>query len=400
MAENSRIEWTDHTFNPWIGCTKVDAGCLNCYAEADFDKRKHFAQWGPHGTRVLTSEANWRKPIQWDKAAREEGVRRRVFCASLADVFEEWGGEVRSHAGRILHLCQNCEAVISEESVFVQGLACACGGTAMPMDMQDVRRRLFELIDKTPNLDWLLLTKRPENIRRMMPPWKISQDIYDASSPHLDDSLRGRWHYRDNVWLGTSISDQASADTRVPELLKCRDLSPVLFLSIEPLLGPIDLRSEELRKSLVYQADYYCGSCAEWKSAPAADDHCPNCGDEHSQETCPSCGYDGEMEMVCPDCGVDGGNGGLSHADCCQREIESQHGLGIDWVIVGGESGHGARPMHPDWVRSIRNQCQAAGVPFFFKQGSQANWSRFKDAESFPEDLRIREFPEAHYGER
>src|SRR6266568_4666696 len=81
MAENSKIEWTDHTFNPWIGCQKVSPGCDNCYAERDMDHRFHLVQWGPHGERRRTKEANWKKPLRWAKAARESGTRPRVFCA-------------------------------------------------------------------------------------------------------------------------------------------------------------------------------------------------------------------------------------------------------------------------------------------------------------------------------
>lgn len=92
MGETTKINWCHSTFNPWVGCTKVAAGCANCYAERDFDKRRHFATWGPHGTRVLTSEENWRKPMKWNREAEQTGLRKRVFCASLADVFEEWDG--------------------------------------------------------------------------------------------------------------------------------------------------------------------------------------------------------------------------------------------------------------------------------------------------------------------
>ena len=128
MGEKTGIEWTDHTFNPWIGCTKVSPGCLNCYAERDFDHRRRIAHWGSCGTRVITSVANWRQPLKWDREARAAGVRRKVFCASLADVFEDFPG----------------------------------------LDGQ--RGRLWELVTSCQQLDWLLLTKRPENIMRMVPP--------------------------------------------------------------------------------------------------------------------------------------------------------------------------------------------------------------------------------------
>lgn len=90
MAENSNIEWTDHTFNPWIGCQKVSPGCDHCYAET-WDARGLQGQatrWGPHAERTRTSAANWRKPLAWNRAAEAAGKRARVFCASLADVFD------------------------------------------------------------------------------------------------------------------------------------------------------------------------------------------------------------------------------------------------------------------------------------------------------------------------
>lgn len=99
MAEFTKIEWADHTFNPWIGCSKVHAGCTNCYAEADMDRRRKRAKWGIDGTRTLTSTENWKLPRRWDKHARKFGYRPRVFCASLADVFEDWKGPVLDHNG-------------------------------------------------------------------------------------------------------------------------------------------------------------------------------------------------------------------------------------------------------------------------------------------------------------
>lgn len=243
MGENSRIEWTDHTFNPWIGCTKISDGCKHCYAEALMDKRYGRAQWGPQGTRVRTSEAYWRKPLAWNRRAETEGRRYHVFCASLADVFED------------------------------------------RPELVPWRTELFELIAQTPNLDWLLLTKRPENVLEMVP-WGWHTE--DAGGYLIDG---GEWPA--NVWIGTSVENQGAANERIPHLLRIP--ARYRFLSMEPLLGPVDFRT------------------------------------------------------------VDGFN----------RYNLSLHGF---WVIVGGESGPNARPMHPDWVRSLRDQCQAAGVAFHFKQ--------------------------------
>ena len=174
MGERTKIEWTDHTFNPWIGCQKVSPGCDHCYAEAMMDHRYGRVQWGPHGERVRTSVANWRKPRQWAKAAN--GSRPRVFCASLADVFDNKAPD-------------------------------------------GAREDLFELIRATPQLDWLLLTKRAENIRKMLPP----------------DWGEG-WRH---VWLGTTTEDQQHFDRRWPIL---RTVPAVVrFISYEPALGPLVL---------------------------------------------------------------------------------------------------------------------------------------------------------------
>jgi protein gp37 len=235
MGKDSKIEWTHHTFNPWIGCVKVTPGCANCYAEAQ-NKRWGRDLWGASKPRMITSDAYWKQPITWNAEAEAAGERRRVFCASMSDVFEDYGST-----------------------------------TTIGDRMEETRVDLWRLIEKTPALDWLLLTKRPQNIMHMIPyEWR--------------DQLPA------NVWVGTTCEDQKRADERIPYLLKVP--AAVRFLSCEPLLGPVDLEQ-------AYQP----------------------------------------------------------------RGRER-----IDWVIVGGESGHGARPMHPQWARSLRDQCEAFGVSFFFKQ--------------------------------
>ena len=252
------------------------------------DHRYGKVAWGPSGTRVQTSHANWRKPIKWNKEAAEKGIRYRVFCASLADVFEDWQGPIVNSSGMQVGLEYR-----------------DADGKYRPTTMNDLRGRLFELIDATPNLDWLLLTKRPENIARM---WQDCS-VNPCRTRHSDG--------RSNVWLGTSVENQEYADIRIPALLECRDLSPVLWLSCEPLVGPVNL------------------------------------------ERIPIQGYN------------------IPHLDVLRRGwwtdgpfgFQNSHNApSIDWVITGGESGPGARPMHPDWFRSLRDHCQAANVPFHFKQ--------------------------------
>ena len=250
MSKDSKIEWTNHTFNPWVGCTKVSPACHNCYAEG-WAKRSGMVKWGPQAERRRTSEANWKQPMKWNAEANRLGVRHRVFCASLADVFDN----------------------------------------TVPNEW---RADLFKLILQTPNLDWLLLTKRIGNAQSMMAEAgdaALMATFGAAISTSFEFSFS-------NVWLGATICNQEEAVRDIPKLLAVP--AAKRFLSIEPLLGSVDL--------------------SPWLELG---------------------GLDTEL--------------GLSNP-------------GIDWVIVGGESGPGARPMHPDWARSLRDQCRSAVVPFLFKQ--------------------------------
>lgn len=204
MAENSKIEWTDHTHNPWRGCTKVSRACDICYAET-MSKRnpRVLGIWGKYGTRTIASEAVWKDPIRWDRLAKAAGQRHRVFCASLADVFE--------------------------------------GRNTMPeaawTSVAAARRRLFRLIGNTPNLDWLLLTKRPENI------YGLTYEAIDPDCEENDWNVYGDPHglsvctfdeLYPNIWLGTTVEDRKTLDERVSSL--ARVPATVHFLSIEPLL--------------------------------------------------------------------------------------------------------------------------------------------------------------------
>lgn len=261
--ENSKIEWTDHTFNPWIGCTKVSDGCKHCYAETLMDKRYGRVQWGPQGKRIRTSAANWKKPLKWNREAAAAGQRARVFCASLADVFED------------------------------------------KPEVYTWREELFGLICDTPHLDWLLLTKRPENV--------------DDMFSEIVAPVRLGWEDFPNIWIGTSVENQKQADKRIPALLRIP--AAVRFLSMEPLLGPVYLTS--------LMNDGLCSL---------------------------GTGYVNCLKGFCFDASYDG------YYDIGDRVNK------INWVIVGGESGVDARPMDVEWARSIRDQCREAGVPFFMKQ--------------------------------
>ncbi len=177
MAENTKIEWADHTFNPWIGCTKVSPACDNCYAESLMDKRYGRAKWGPGEPRVRTGAQNWRQPIRWNLSAAAGGTRPFVFCASLADVFDN---EVTP----------------------------------------SLRADLFRLIDGTPNLVWLLLTKRIGNVNRMV--------------TEMGGLPR-------NVAIGATMATQAEYDRDARKLFEVKEeLSPLFtFGSFEPLLEQV-----------------------------------------------------------------------------------------------------------------------------------------------------------------
>lgn len=257
-----------------------------------------FSPWkGQNGTRVVAAEKTWSEPLKWDRAAAKAGERHRVFCASLADVFEPWEGPMVSSGGDRLFACVKCGHWGSSLLICEQCLDEDKWHLRQPVSIGDVRFKLFRLIDATPNLDWQLLTKRPENIVRM---WKDAGPPRQATGNETSIGFDVSW-FRPNVWLLTSVSDQQTADAMIPQLLQCCNLAPVLGLSMEPLVGPVDIKF-----------------AMPWEQV------------------------------------------GVAYKES------------IGWVIVGGESGHGARPMHPQWAVDIRNQCQAAGVPFFFKQWG--NW--------------------------
>lgn len=251
MGFNSKIQWTTHTYNPWWGCTKVSDGCKNCYAES-FAVRYGHDIWGIGKQRRLLSENHWKEPLKWNNIAKEQNERHRVFCASMADVFEENApqGEVK---------------------------------------------KLWGVIKQTSNLDWLLLTKRPHRILDNLP----------------DDWGNG---YK-NVWLGTSVEDERVVE-RINHLVSVP--AAIHFLSLEPLLGPL-----------------------------------PNLPLKN-----------------------------------------------IDWVIVGGESGAGSRPMKLDWVLDIHQQCLAANTAFFLKQTGNVLAKQMKltdkkggNIEEWPEEFQLRSYP-------
>jgi protein gp37 len=265
--ENSKIQWTDHTFNPWWGCSKISPGCKHCYAEKWADERFHLNVWGAGAERRVASETMWAKPTKWNATAAKAGKRARVFCASMADVFEDYKGPNQG-------------------------------------EVQEARKRLMRIIEDTPHLDWLLLTKRPENAARMVP-----------------KSWGTKWPR--NAWVGCTVEDRNQAEERLPHLLELP--SSVKFVSYEPALEWVDFKP--------------------WVSQ-------------------------------------------------------------VNWIIVGGESGPGARPFDPAWAEGVVSLCRAAQTPVFVKQfganptlRSGSGWgpvtaTKGDDMAEWPEQLRVREFPE------
>lgn len=311
MADTTEISWTDSTWNPWTGCTKVSPGCDGCYAES-WSKRAgaKVGKWGPGAQRVRTTPANWRKPLIWNA----EPFAQCPGCG--------WRDESREATGDRLVLCPRClePAVDARRRVFCASLADVFDHEVPRLWRTD----LFRLLRSTPNLDWLLLTKRIGNAGRM-----ISDALTDLGESHLE------WPWP-NVWLGATIVNQEEADRDIPKLLATP--ARVRFLSMEPLLGPVDLTDLVQRSG------------------------------------------GGEHHFSALDCDVD-------PAD------DDWGGATVDWVIAGGESGPHARPMHPDWVRSLRDQCATAGVPFHLKQICERG--RKLPMEQWPEDLRLPQaFPE------
>jgi protein gp37 len=275
MSKFSKIEWTDHTFNPWWGCAKVSPGCDHCYAEALGNR--FGTPWGVDAERREFGEKHWDEPRKWNAKAAAAGERHRVFCASMADVFDK-----NAPSG--------------------------------------ARQRLLSLIADTPHLDWLLLTKRIGNASRMLQ----EACMHDGRLMDANDQYRAL----PNLWLGISVVNQEEADRDIPKLLNVP--ATVRFLSMEPLMGSVEI-SRWLMPRQQANEDGYGG------------DQCP--------------GWTTDFTTV-------------------------------DWVIVGGESGRGARPMHPNWARSLRDQCAAAGTPFFFKQWGE--WAQ-ADAISDDEDIKLEE---------
>lgn len=302
--KNSKIEWTDSTWNPWRGCTKVSPGCANCYAEALANR---FGEpWGKGRPRVKSK--SWNDPAKWNKHSFIGSDGERYASAECTP----------TPTRRTRVFPSRCDWLDAE--VPIEWLA-----------------EFLELIHDTPNLDWLLLTKRPENWYQRVDEalTYCDEDVAEWLAAWTDCvDMPERGAYPQNVWIGTSVEDQQRADERIPELLKIP--AALRFLSVEPLLGPVSVT----------------------------------------------------------------------------RFGATTYQSAIDWIIIGGESGPGARPCNVEWIRDLALQGKAAGVPVFVKQlgaRSQAyqstDWTVQKhpkggDPEEWPEDLRVREMPTIKHGKR
>ena len=270
MGAVSKIEWTDSTWSPVTGCTKVSEGCDHCYAET-IAHRFAGTKAYPNGFDVTLRPERLDQPLRWQRP-------RRIFVNSMSDLFHK----------------------------DVPGEYIA---------------RVFAVMALAPRHTFQVLTKRPGRMRSLLNSaafWREVRASVTRDLGRIDEAVGLVVNPLPNVWLGTSVESQKWADVRIPQLLATP--AAVRFLSCEPLLGPVNLRHMDVERQA------------------------------HT---------DGELGMYFIDA-LTGRNTDMGRP--C-RDVSR-----LDWVIVGGESGSGARPMHPDWARSLRNQCVAAGVPFLFKQ--------------------------------
>ena len=287
MSDKTKIEWTDATWNPVTGCTKVSQGCKHCYAERDWSRLVHMPAFaGRSFTDVACHPERLGQPLHWEKP-------RRIFVNSMSDLFHE----------------------------------------AVPNSFID---QVFAVMAQAPRHLFQVLTKRPERMRSYLSDAHRLERWSDARIPLV--SMEWGDYPLPNVWLGVSVEDQATADERITLLLDTP--AAVRWISAEPLLGPVDLQR------LAYSED----TGEDFGGWPGFD----------------AVGLWGN-----------GLTGEWSSAERCgivMRGFEiSFRTPKLDWVVVGGESGPNARPMHPDWARCLRDQCAAAGVPFLFKQWGE--WS-------------------------
>ncbi len=362
MSDNSRIEWTDATWNPVTGCSKVSEGCRNCYAE----RVSHCSGT----TSKPWTYANAAKNVKLHPERLDQPIRwrrpRRIFVNSMSDLFHE----------------QVPDSFLDD----VFGIMLAC-------EIYDNRNHTFQILTKRPERMKAYLSAEPavlvkrwaraaNGIAHCMDEDTLVSDLVYGRCARLW-SAEGRalsdhkaWSHCEsvfplpNVWLGVSAENQRAAEERVPFLLQTP--AAVRFLSCEPLLGSLDLGK--------WIGTYYCSACG-FRGFDGGEADPEN---EESGDQCPRCGADGWY---------------FTHAES-HGALDEETRSPISWIVAGGESGPNARPMHPDWVRSSRDQCAEAGVPFLFKQWGEwfprDQWKHNPDLILPDDDAAYRETSRTH----
>lgn len=332
MKKLTSIQWTDRTFNGWTGCTKISDGCKHCYAEA-WSRRAgpKVGQWGAGARRVRTTDRNWALPKRWNQEAWVECAT----CGWRGDVNAR--SEVRSRPGVNEHCpqCMNCEWNATRQRVFTGSLSDWLDNEVPIEWLLD----LLELVRCTPRLDWLFVTKRIGAWRRRIEEAlnlcrKRIEAIGETCDARPSDTLIWLQKWLDgaapeNVWMGITVCNQLEADRDILKLLAVH--ARIRFLSVEPMLSAIDLESVAGSRYGHGSVNSLSGQVLDFVGA-----------NENGREMFQ------QGPQVLPK---------------------------IDWVICGGESGPWARPIHPDWERTLRDQCLRSGVPFLLKQHGEYAYS-------------------------
>jgi protein gp37 len=363
VGDKTKIEWTDATWNPVRGCSVVSEGCRNCYAmqvAARFSQ-PYWEVWQGQ-TLICSAKQKLTEAAARNKVANEaaNGVVMEARPSSEGQAYEGLAYRNSSGAhwtGKVRLIEEHLEDPLRwkrPRKIFVNSMS-DLFHESIPDEWID---RIFAVMALADWHTFQILTKRPERMRDYLNNSNCAYRVWDtafntaAAYPQLYELAERHLAKRqgDNprwplpgVWLGVSVEDQKTADERIPLLLQTP--AAVRWISAEPLLGPIDLThvdySARLRETL--------GDFAKFMAEKDGDD--VQASVEHARSSINAPAYLQTLTGQWFD-GWDRGNDGKR----------------LDWVVVGGESGANARPMHPDWVRSIRDQCVAAGVPFFFKQ--------------------------------
>lgn len=351
----SRIQWTGQTCNAIIGCSKVSPGCLNCYAERMACRQAHMGN--QNYFKVISLKGaftkTWNDKTAFIQSALDKVLKRKkstmYFMSSMGDMFHK----------------------------------------SVPFEWID---KVWAVMRQCEQHKFQILTKRPKRMAEYLSPNNeryTARKVADLLPPDYPGTFDADMYWPlDHLWLGTTAENQEMADKRVPELLKCP--AAKRFVSVEPMLGPVDFEDSVV--------DLYGVGAKVWR--------CIRCGwTGHRDEL-----SGGNLRISCPKTGCDASNGIVGPTETDGLEIIETEPR-IDWVICGCESGPGARPMKLEWARSLRDQCKAAGVPFFMKQltmtgcrkcgfdpcthlnGHRPKEFLIRDINQFPEDLRIQEYP-------